>query len=603
MIGALQTSYRYLFKHKLLLVITVIAWILSLIPFVFDGQYGCVNGQCGLIIGSNYRDGMWFLSVAKTAFKTIPFQMPIYAGEQLQGYHYLPNLFAYLLSFIGIPVLVTYYKIIPITFMALLTPLLVYYARKIHDSPLFVGIFLFTSFFGMHLSLILSLYHSGFIDNSGLINTFQSTRLLESPHTALAMLMMFAVLIMIHEPKKMSMKKVLLCALFIFLSIGTKVYVAATILLLLGLHEFTLLIKTKNVKHFFINSIIFALSTIVSLYIFYNPFGSSNNSSVFVFSPFATVHHLIEAPNMFYINSLVLARYFLYEHGLSPRLLAIELFSAALFVLYYFGTRTIGFFYIAKKIITRTLNRFEAILFITILILILISVLFIQKGDWFNPIQFAVPAAFIMNIFVALTLYETIKKHRFLGFTFLSLFVLLTFPANLVNLGYIQSPSRYVISQGEMEALQFVKQQPAGVVLHPRDNDDMAYVSTFTEKQTYVNFINVLQNAGIDYQKRLDEVENIDAKSIETIDIDYIYIPLSNEKNIDLNIQLTESVFVKEIFKNDDAVVYQKLAIPQVPEPNLPEEEMVFCTLDVKLCPDGSYVSREPPSCEFQKCP
>ncbi len=35
-------------------------------------------------------------------------------------------------------------------------------------------------------------------------------------------------------------------------------------------------------------------------------------------------------------------------------------------------------------------------------------------------------------------------------------------------------------------------------------------------------------------------------------------------------------------------------------EPNQPEQ--VFCTADAMLCPDGSYVGRTGPNCEFQ-CP
>ncbi len=31
--------------------------------------------------------------------------------------------------------------------------------------------------------------------------------------------------------------------------------------------------------------------------------------------------------------------------------------------------------------------------------------------------------------------------------------------------------------------------------------------------------------------------------------------------------------------------------------------ETVFCTQDAKLCPDGSYVSRTGPNCEFAACP
>lgn len=32
------------------------------------------------------------------------------------------------------------------------------------------------------------------------------------------------------------------------------------------------------------------------------------------------------------------------------------------------------------------------------------------------------------------------------------------------------------------------------------------------------------------------------------------------------------------------------------------QEELVACAMDVKECPDGSYVGRVPPSCEFKSC-
>jgi len=33
------------------------------------------------------------------------------------------------------------------------------------------------------------------------------------------------------------------------------------------------------------------------------------------------------------------------------------------------------------------------------------------------------------------------------------------------------------------------------------------------------------------------------------------------------------------------------------------QKDQVVCTQDAKLCPDGSYVSRQPPNCEFAACP
>lgn len=36
---------------------------------------------------------------------------------------------------------------------------------------------------------------------------------------------------------------------------------------------------------------------------------------------------------------------------------------------------------------------------------------------------------------------------------------------------------------------------------------------------------------------------------------------------------------------------------------NFVNDEAVFCTQDAKLCPDGSYVGRIAPDCEFAACP
>ena len=37
--------------------------------------------------------------------------------------------------------------------------------------------------------------------------------------------------------------------------------------------------------------------------------------------------------------------------------------------------------------------------------------------------------------------------------------------------------------------------------------------------------------------------------------------------------------------------------------PFVGDEEQVYCTQDAKLCPDGSYVGRVGPNCEFAACP
>jgi len=36
---------------------------------------------------------------------------------------------------------------------------------------------------------------------------------------------------------------------------------------------------------------------------------------------------------------------------------------------------------------------------------------------------------------------------------------------------------------------------------------------------------------------------------------------------------------------------------------NVNDGNQTFCTMEAKLCPDGSYVGREGPNCEFTECP
>jgi|GEM_PF-3303255 len=38
------------------------------------------------------------------------------------------------------------------------------------------------------------------------------------------------------------------------------------------------------------------------------------------------------------------------------------------------------------------------------------------------------------------------------------------------------------------------------------------------------------------------------------------------------------------------------------PYVNTPEEELVACTMDAQMCPDGTYVGRSGPACEFAPC-
>jgi len=52
-------------------------------------------------------------------------------------------------------------------------------------------------------------------------------------------------------------------------------------------------------------------------------------------------------------------------------------------------------------------------------------------------------------------------------------------------------------------------------------------------------------------------------------------------------------------------IVAQPIKIQPTPVQTVSEQptEPTICTMEAKLCPDGSYVSRTGPNCAFAKCP
>lgn len=63
-----------------------------------------------------------------------------------------------------------------------------------------------------------------------------------------------------------------------------------------------------------------------------------------------------------------------------------------------------------------------------------------------------------------------------------------------------------------------------------------------------------------------------------------LFIKIQNKETVE---KFPEEKVNEEIFEEDKKT-------PEGP---------VYCTQDVMKCPDGSYVGREPPDCNFRKCP
>ena len=67
------------------------------------------------------------------------------------------------------------------------------------------------------------------------------------------------------------------------------------------------------------------------------------------------------------------------------------------------------------------------------------------------------------------------------------------------------------------------------------------------------------------------------------------YIGMHFQKELD-------KPFIQESYEEKESVVRNRPVI------ELPSER-TMCTMDAMQCPDGSYVGRKGPNCEFEECP
>ncbi len=546
------------------------AFIFHLLIIFPSGSHYCFKDTCGIFFwGAHGHDAIWHLALAESAFKTIPFNLPIFAGAELTGYNYLFDFMVFLVSRLGLSTLFIYFKLFPIVWLFLITILSIKLARLIKDSPLFVSLFLFFVYFGGSFGYILTYLHKKTLINSSSLMAMQSGHTLINPPFAFSLICLLAILIVLNN-KKINLKNYLMLGLLLFLILGFKFY-GGVIAVFVVLVNFTLrLLKAKKLREFIAGVVIVGLGIFLALFIFYDPLSSSKSGAVFTFDPLATVHPFIEDQNLLYMKDKVLQRYYLQEYGIGPRLIYIETLTLSLFLLFNFGTRSLGLLYLGYGLVKKKISSFDISVVSGIVMGILLSTFLVQKGEWWNTIQFLYYSIFLANIYAALAVYNFLKKSSIVKWFIAAIILILTIPINLdLIYQFSQFPAPSYLPKEEVEALAFLKKQPNGVVLTDTYDkeirgkysapyplfayDDTAYVSAFSGQKTYLANITQLRLTGINYKNRLSEIDEKNCNVLD--DIDYIY-------------ELTQQLFVKDfgtcqeklkiIFNSKAATIYSK---------------------------------------------
>lgn len=532
-----------------------------------SGTFSCAKMACGYQFwGVHGHDSIWHLAIANVSFNTFPFQAPTYAGADLSGYNYLLDLAIFLLSKSGLSSLFVYFKLLPIMWFVLFTGFLIALGRKIKESPLFVTIFLFISYFAGSFSYILTIMHDGTLKGSSTLLPLHSMHSMSNLPYAFSLLIFLAILMLVKD-KKVSVGKIVLMAVLIFFNLGMKFYAGAVSSFLIGIYLITIFSEI-GIKKFLTYTLIVVSGAFFGILLFYDPFNSFKTGSIFAFVPLALIHPITEDPGMFYLQNMTDARYFLNTVGIGPRLIGIEILNIFLFFFFYLGIRFFGFIYIIYLFFKRKLTKFDIILIFTTIFSFTLTATLVQKAEWWNTIQFFFYGLFILTIYISRGVEELITKKHIIS-VFIALCLLLSsLPASfdVVRL-FASFPGAAYVSKTEMGALEFLKNQPDGIVLAPLYNklwkkfdvtnplyqyEDTSYISAFSHKPVYLADILQLRLTGVNYEKRLKRLRKFDCGILHEVKYIYEIRHIEGEGRF----VACDPKKIKKIFNSDEVFIY-----------------------------------------------
>jgi len=250
------------------------------------------------------------------------------------------------------------------------------------------------------------------------------------------------------------------------------------------------------------------------------------------------------------------------------------------------GLRIIGFDFVVRILKRKEkINDVMIFIFSILIAAILIPMFFVQRGTPWNTIQFFYYYLFFFSILAGISTSLLLEKLKYVFRRFLIIFILL-----FTILGVWSTMQHYLplmpqakISTLEMEALDFLKDQPQGVVLtYPFDAimakqaesnpprplflyESTAYVSAFSQKDVFLEDEVNLNIMGYDWKKRrqdvLDWYEESDEKKarqfLKDNNIAYVYWLKNLPGNTYQHAYLGDSQLgLTKIFENKEVTIF-----------------------------------------------
>lgn len=561
--------------------VDVVAVILILAGIIFQSTMMMRSGwiySFGMgFWGPLGHDGIWHQALISQLVQAVPPQNPGLAGQTLSNYHYFYDLLvATTHTITQIPIIDLLYRFYPV-FLSLLLGVGSYQlVTKLAGSRLAAWLSLYLVYFAGSFGWIVEWLRERHLGGESAFWANQPVSMNLNPPFAISLVLMVAILLAFkqwwqEQPDRRIFWMVVLLA---GLLIEFKVYAGIVVLVglfLTGIGQW-LISHTLGVMKVFVSSA--AVAVIVFL-----P-QNVKSGELLVLSPFWFIHSMVDITDRVGWARLSLARQAYLSRGEWIKLILAEGLALVLFVVGNLGTRVVGLFALVAVIKKKLWqDPLISLIFWISLVSLVTPIIFVQKGNPWNTIQFFYYFLYLTALLAGVSLAVLVRKFGRIGWMMLVVLLIVT-PINAVTTfrsGFYENPPSR-ITKKELTALIYLAQQPEGVVLtYPyetrlkqRFNDPFpmfiyestAYVAAFSNKATFIEDEPQQQILQTDYRKRLVGAKEFfsgrdltwSKNFLKENQIRYIY----SSKLFNLPSD-TEKLGLKLIFDNQEVVIFEVL--------------------------------------------
>jgi len=517
------------------------------------------------------HDAIWHLAVGNQTLKSFPPNNPIFSGYKLTGYHWGYDLILQFVHLITkISTINLYFQILPI----IITVFLAVFSLKLKKTRLSGLLFVFLNFFAGSFGYLVTLFKQGKIGGESIFWSMQSISTLINPPYALSLIIILSAIYFWQKNQyKLSLVKSIFLGIFLGLTTIIKIYGAIVV----GLAFSTLFVyqKIKHPKQS-VSTFWICVSMAITSILLLSLIGLNNTS--LIFKPFWFINSLVDSYDKLYLPKISTFRFNISQTTISIKwliLVLIQFIFLIVFLLGNLGTRIFSLLTIKHKIKYKKISSLDMFFLFASIISITIPIFFIQSGTAWNSIQFFYYFLIIANYYFADYLEKLLNNKKYLIFT---LIIILTIPTTVSTIrSFIGFPPPSALPTSEIKALEFLKEQPDGIVLtYPFNSyqtkpktpiplsiyETTAYVSAFSQKISFLEDYVNLNIIGLDWQSRLDQVNQFFTKNNQyqqtgfllNNNIGYIYL---NHLDQTINPQINHQLEI--IYDQDDITIYKVL--------------------------------------------